>query len=306
MRLSSPVSRRHCLGLLAALPWATLPARPAHSRTAEVLVARTPAPNPVTARFATYTHALLELAFAETAEFGPSRVDLDERSLERRRVEAELDRGDRISVFLMPGTNAYDRRFLRISLPVDRGLMGFRIGQIRRADTGRFSAIRSVDDLRQIRIGSVLGWYMSDILHHNGLTVDVLPTAGDLYPMLQRGRIDMILRGATDIQQEQVNIAADMPDIGIEESLLVHLPVAQYLYVSREQPALYHRLETGLRRAVDSGRFDSLFYGYYGPPLESLTVSGRTRIDLTDPDPHGPTANAPPGLLLSLPSLPAR
>lgn len=261
-------------------------------------IARYPAPNMVNDPRAGYAKALMVLAFAETPEDGPGYVVFSDAPMERLRIEAELERGRSITVYMMPGTNAYDSRFLRVAVPVDRGLLGLRIGVIRADSQDRFDEIRTLGDLGQIRIGSVLGWHLTEILRHNGLTTEVVPTFADLYRLLDVGRVDMISRGATEVIREQMDFGAAHPATTIDRSLVLRMPLAFYLYVSAKQPDLHRRLETGLRRAVANGHFDRLFQEWFSGDLDQIGMDRRHVIDLMVPDPHLPTLMMDPKLRL--------
>lgn len=291
-------------------PWPALAAqRPDPARAA---LAATQASGPMIARYpaplmdddprAYYTQALVELAFSETPEGGTGYVVFSSSPQERLRMEAYLEKGSRINLLLLPGTNAYDARFLRVDLPVDRGLLGLRVGVIRSADRDRFAAIHSLGDLSQIRIGSVLGWQLTDILRHNGLTTEVVPTFDDLYKMLDRNRLDLISRGATEVLREQAEKRFDHPDAVVDSALLLRLPLAFYIYVSPTRPDLHRRIETGLQRAVANGRFAALFQEWFGNDLDLLALPQRHIIDLSVPDPHLPTVMMRPALRLPLPA----
>lgn len=277
------------------------PVRPASgSSHGGPMIARFPAPLMDDDPRAYYTQALIELAFAETPEQGPGYVVFSTSPQERLRIEAQLDKGSRINVYLMPGANAYDTRFLRVTVPVDRGLLGLRVGVIRRQDRDRFSEIRSLGDLSQVRIGSVLGWQLTDILRHNGLTTEVVATFEDLYKLLGRSRLDLISRGATEVLREQAEMRFDHPDTMIDTALLLRMPLAFYIYVSPNSPDLHRRIETGLQRAVADGRFDAVFRQWFGRDLEVLQLDQRHVIDLSVPDPHLPTVMMDPSLRLPL------
>lgn len=295
--------------LFLIIPLSQAPAaqRPAPARAdspppqaGKPMIARFPAPLMDDDPRAYYTQALIELAFAETPEDGPGHVVFSTTPHERLRIEAQLEKGSRINVYLMPGTNPYDARFLRVDVPVDRGLLGLRVGVIRRDDRDRFQEIRSLGDLSQIRIGSVLGWQLTDILRHNGLTTEVVDTFDDLYRLLDRNRLDLISRGATEVLREQAEKRFDHPDAVIDSALLLRLPLAFYIYVSPTHPALHRRIETGLQRALANGRFHALFQQWFSHDLEVLALDQRHIIDLSVPDPHMPTMMMTPSLRLPL------
>lgn len=264
------------------------------------MIARFPAPLMDDDPRAYYTQALIELAFSETPEQGPGHVVFATAPQERLRIEAELEKGTRLNIYLMPGTNAYDSRFLRVDVPVDRGLLGLRVGVIRAEDQARFAELRTLDDLRQIRIGSVLGWHLTDILQHNSLTTNVVPVYEDLYRMLVRNRLDLISRGATEVLREQAEMHFAYPDTMIETDLLLRMPLAFYIYVSPGHPALHQRIQTGLHRAIANGRFEAVFLEWFGHDLEALKLDSRHIIDLSVPDPHLPTLMMDPSLRLPL------
>jgi hypothetical protein len=97
-----------------------------------------------------YALGLLQLALEESGRDYILRPTVDEMSQTRAARELELGNID----FIWTGTSAeYEQRFRPVRIPVLRGLDGYRICVIEPKRQPAFSAVQSLDDLKQLTIG---------------------------------------------------------------------------------------------------------------------------------------------------------
>lgn len=72
--------------------------------------------------------------------------------------------------------------------------------------------------------------------------------------MLQKRRFDYFPRA---IHEPWIEIA-DMPDLTVEENILIRYPAPFYFFVNRENTRLSERIAYGLESAIADGSLDSL------------------------------------------------
>ncbi len=220
---------------------------------------------------------LIELALQDSGRDYVLRPMVDEMSQTRAARELELGNID----FTWTGTSAeYEQRFRAVRIPVLRGLDGYRICVIDPKRQSAFSAVDSLNDLKQLTIGQDPGWSDVEILEAAGLKVvtalyDALPS------MVERDRFDCFLRGA----HEAPNEITKHPALAVESELLVVYPFTSFFFANKTDAALAEALETGLKKAYEDGRFMQHFNGH--PAIRAIFDQGRIeqrrRFDIPNP-----------------------
>jgi hypothetical protein len=224
-----------------------------------------------------YALGLVELALQASGRDYILRPTVDEMSQTRAARELELGNID----FIWTGTSAeYEERFRPVRIPVLRGLDGYRICVIDPERQSAFSAVQSLDDLKQLTIGQDPGWSDVKILEAAGLKVVTAPS--DALPdMVERDRYDCFLRGA----HEAPNEVAKHPALAVENDLLIVYPFTSFFFVNKTDAALADALETGLKKAYEDGRFMQHFNSH--PAIRAIFDEGRIeqrrRFDLPNP-----------------------
>jgi hypothetical protein len=224
-----------------------------------------------------YALGLLQLAIEESGRDYVLRPTVDEMSQTRAARELELGNID----FIWTGTSAeYEQRFQPVRIPVLRGLDGYRICVINPGRQSAFSAVKSLDDLKQLSIGQDPGWSDVKILEAAGLKVVTAPY--DALPnMVERDRFDCFLRGA----HEAPNEIAKHPALAVENDLLIVYPFTSFFFVNKKNTVLAEALETGLKKAYEDGRFMQHFNSH--PAIRAIFDEGRIeqrrRFDIPNP-----------------------
>ena len=103
----------------------------------------------------TYEYRLIaELMARIEARFGPYQLQPYTSKMSSRRLNNEAIRGERINLMWSDaGHPNLDNQMIRIPFPLLKGLLGYRIFLIRKSDQPRFAAIRTLDDLKKLRLG---------------------------------------------------------------------------------------------------------------------------------------------------------
>ncbi|SFU30236.1 hypothetical protein [Pseudoduganella namucuonensis] len=218
-----------------------------------------------------------------SAALGPFTMSQLDEAMSPRRVTQELalPRG-RINVLARGTSRELERDFLPVRIPIDKGLLGFRVFLIRAADLPRFAAVRTLQDLRRFRAGQGKDWVDIDILHAAGIPVVEGSYFDGLFSMLMVGRFDFFSRGVDEVVLELEERRARYPHMVIEPTLLLHYPLPRYLFVRRdaEGERLAKRLRAGLETMVQDGTLNALFRQHKGPVIEQLNLEKRRLIAL--------------------------
>lgn len=170
---------------------------------------------------------------------------------------------------------------LPIRIPIDKGLLGWRVFLIREKDRAKFSSVRKPTDLQQFEAGQGHDWPDTEILRNNGFRVHGYSVFESLFDMLQVGRFDYFPRSIMEVWDEQRIHAGK--GLVVEQTLVMHYPTAYYFFVNKKNTALATTIETGLKRAIKDGSFDQLFNQEFGDDIQRSRMASRKKLELNNP-----------------------
>ncbi len=168
-----------------------------------------------------------------------------------------------------------------IRIPIDKGLVGWRLLLINKDDTNLFENVKSVDDLRQIRLGHGQDWIDTSILRANQFNVEGVSTYEGIFKMLKQKRIRYFPRSIMEITAE-IEAHKNL-DLIIEPTLLIHYPAAIYFVVNPEKPSLAKDIESGLKAMIKDGAFNKLFEKYNAQSIKNANLNQRHLYKLHNP-----------------------
>ena len=178
-------------------------------------------------------------------------------------------------------TKEREKALLPVRIPIDKGLLGWRVLLIKSADFEQFRKVRGASGLKALRAGQGTDWPDTQILLANGLRVSTSDTYDGLFKMLAASRFDYLPRSVAEVSGEQSQFADSR--LTLEPKLVLHYPTAKYFFVSKDNPALAKAIETGLRDAIRDGSFEKLFVKYNGEQIKLAKLEQRTVIELKNP-----------------------
>lgn len=204
----------------------------------------------------------------------------------RNRQVRDLESGGGDITFAILGTAHNIGEHLRpILIPIDKGMVGYRILLIRRPQQTAFAEVKTLEDLRRFSFGQHFSWDDADILKANDLRVQAGDDFEGLYQMLARKRFDAFPRGISEIVPELRVRGPSYPELQIEKTLLIYYPLPLYFWFSRDAKgeALAKRLEEGMWSMINDGSYDTLLWKYNRPALQGLDMAHRRVLVLNNP-----------------------
>lgn len=229
----------------------------------------------------TYVRRLVNLALSHVGS-----------RLEVRPVDLEMNQG-RTLIELANGTSPIDLMWtvtdiqretgglLPVRIPIDRGLMGWRLLLVRKRELAAWRQVRTLDDLRQRLAGQGHDWPDTTILRANGLQVGTSSGYDALFRMLAAGRIDYFPRSIVEIDAEMAT--GRYPELAIAPGLMLYYPAAAYIFVTPRRADLAAELKAGLEAAVADGSFQRLHREHYAAVLKAHPVARDQVIRLSNP-----------------------
>jgi len=236
-----------------------------------------------------YPRKMFELALSKTQTkyqivYPPIRMN-------QERQVRELEAGRTIDVGLIPTSAEREARLLPIRIPLSKGLLGWRLGLIRKGEEGRFAKVKTLEDLRHIRIAQGHEWPDTQILEGSGIHVIKGGTYEGLFKMLTAKRFDFFPRSVMEIWAE---LEENSETMQIEPQLALHYFYDYYFFVNKKNTKLANDIRDGLEKAIADGSFNRLFEEYWGSIIRKARLNERTVIEIVNPlmSPETPSERA--------------
>ena len=250
---------------------------------AQTLTVKVPS-RPINDLDSEYQLKLLELALDRAGQpYKLKRVDLN---LNQFTLQQELRKGKTINVFWMGTSSALESALIPVPIPLFRGLEGLRLSFIHSDAQEKFNQVNTLADLKQLKAAQGVGWADNKILEQAGIAT-YAGRYSNLFRLINDGdKLDFFPRGLVEIFAERRELAAQYPNLAIEQHLLIRYPFAEFFFVSPESPKLAKAIQTGLERAYADGSFMTFFHENprIREALASANLEQRVTISLPNPD----------------------
>jgi hypothetical protein len=226
-----------------------------------------------------YALALLKLALSR---MGPEyRVELADFPMNQERQILELEAGRTIDVAPVPSSAEREARLLPVYIPINRGVLGLRLGLVRKGDAARFADVNTLDDVKQLRVAQGQYWPDTEILRANGIPVIIGPSYEGLFKMLVGNRFDYFPRSVLEIWNEQ---ASNADTLEVEPRIALYYPYyTAYFMLNKRNTRLAEIIRQGLEKTVADGSADKLFDQHFGERLRRAQLDKRVIIELKNP-----------------------
>ncbi|MBE0484894.1 transporter substrate-binding domain-containing protein [Marinobacter sp.] len=228
--------------------------------------------------------SLVELALTKTPEYGSYELVRSEELSQGRALKELANNHNRLVDIANVATSAEREAFLNpIPLPVDGGLLGFRVCLVLPKNLTLFEDITNIDELKakDIRIGQGTHWPDTPILEANGISVITHTRYEILFGMLRNERFECFARGIGEVLYDIEFNQAD--DLVIEPNLLIAYPMPSYLFVAPNDQETAHRLQLGMERAIQDGSFAVYLKTWFGRAVTELGLERRRILTLENP-----------------------
>ncbi len=224
---------------------------------------------------------LLTLTLDTTkAEYGDFKLQSVAIEMAQGRTSLMIERDELVDITWRMTSKELEQKLQAIYFPLLKGLMGHRIFIIRKNEQSRFTKNLSIETLKKIHLGQGHNWPDSDILLANGFTV-IKGYHIYFLEMLKKGRFDFYPRGLHEPWLEIIN----KPDLAVEKNLMIKYPAPMFFFVNKKNKHLQQRLESGLSKLLDSGKFEQFFINHSitAGILTKAKVNSRTVFELQNP-----------------------
>ncbi|MEC5388329.1 hypothetical protein VVD49_21530 [Uliginosibacterium sp. H3] len=228
----------------------------------------------------TYYWELLDAALqANKSKYGDYQLAPYDKPMNFLRAVAELESGDtgRVNVVARATNLDLEQRLRPVPIPLDKGLLGYRLFLIMPEMQARLDKVQSLDDLRQFSIGQASPWTDVKILQAANMKLVIADNYEGLFHMLGIRRYDLFSRGVNEIYSEWEAHKSSVRGLTIEKNLILQYPMPRYFFVPRTEAGarMAERIEDGLQRLAKSGEFERRYQAYKKLVLADVHLAGR-------------------------------
>ena len=173
----------------------------------------------------------------------------------RQLLHFELEKSQ-CDVFTGGANLEYSARFLRVDIPLTRGLLGYRYFMIDNEQLDSLAPLSTLEEFKEhLIIGSNTAKLKNDIFNYNNFNI-MNSTSGRAWLMLKGQRFNAIQRSIVgDISKREKS----RPESSIYRNLMVYYPADLFFYVNKNRKDLHAILFNGLRNAYENDSFMKTF-----------------------------------------------
>lgn len=193
---------------------------------------------------------------------------------------------------MMPATPARLRlveqgKLRMVPIPLDRGLLGWRINLLLASQHDKLAQVRTAADLAQFSMGQNVGWMDVEIYRAAGIPTKEIKhwSNGEFAEQMEAGFLDLFPLGLEEtLNYFLPHFQKYYPQLTVDPYLLVRYPWFRFVWVAPgpDTEALYQALQTGFDRIVANGQFMRVWNQYRHPP-DARFFRERTTIDIANP-----------------------
>jgi hypothetical protein len=229
-------------------------------------------------------HLLAAALDASRAKYGPYEMHVAPLRMERDRLLQEMLKGELVNISGQVTSQEWEQKLTPIRIPIDKGISCYRISLIDSRNQDLFSAVHTLDQLRNLTLGAGRQWSLTASYKQAGFHVVEGSTSAGLHSMLAAGRFQHFPRAIDEAVYEQAAYVSAFPTLGVERSLALYVPSPRYFFLGGgQQQRLAQRLEYGMQLLIADGRFDQLFHEFYDGLIDKTGLRKRRIFRLANP-----------------------
>lgn len=226
-----------------------------------------------------YPVALLHLALEKSGTDIVAKPSDYVMSQFRTLKQLELNQG--IDVVWTMTNPEREEQLHAIRIPMDRGLIGYRLLVINDEDSERFETLPHAANLKQMLTVQGLDWPDFTILQANGFQLTSSNNFSGMYPMLKKHRVQFFPRSITEVWPELAQQQGQ--GLIVSPRWALHYPAALYFFVRHRDTELAAAIEQGLETALTDGSFKALFLEHFQEAITKADLRNRQIVELTNP-----------------------
>lgn len=204
-----------------------------------------------------YFKGLLELIISETKD-NYSDVELSfSNRMQQGRTFIALKNRKNLDIHWAGTSLEREKEFAAVKIPLLKGLLGYRFFIINKKKEKVFDEVENIEDLKKFKACQGTHWPDTKILQNSNLQVVKNTNYELMFLQVHTNRCDYFPRGVHEIVSE-IEVRRDKyPNLMMYKKLIIYYPFPMYFFVAKENIELKKRVEEGLLKIIDNGKFDT-------------------------------------------------
>jgi hypothetical protein len=210
-------------------------------------------------------------------------INTDHSMSSQVRKVALVQRGE-LDVMYAGTTIEMEEQLKPIRFPITRGLIGRRIFIINQRYQGDYDQIKDIEDLKKYSGILSFGWPEKEIFEAVGLNQEEQVYA-DIFGSLNSGSRYYFSRGVLEAYSELLDKKESMPNLIVEENILLKYKSAVLFFINPNNKALADALHAGFKKGYEDGSYEQFLYNHplIKSSFEKAKVDKRLEIDIPNP-----------------------
>ncbi|PWI33424.1 hypothetical protein DI392_11300 [Vibrio albus] len=173
-----------------------------------------------------------------------------------------------------------------IYLPLEMGLLGWRIFIVHKDMLEKLRLINTLDELKDFVVGQGIGWGDITILEHAGFKVLTATKMENLIKMVEHKRFDLLPLGANEAYRFLELFGEQSDQLTVDNTIALVYPYGRFFYVQKNNTELKQVIETGMMRALEDGSLLALLksHPFSRDAFERANLGGRVQIRIDTPN----------------------
>ena len=229
-----------------------------------------------------YKNELVRLALEITKEkYGDYEIVSNQHVMNITRAFRELETGENLTLTFAHNRQEFEEKALPIPISIRSGLDSYRLLVVKKGEESKFAAVKTIEDLKEFRVGLSPNWTTYNIMKRHGFEVVDAPYYNSMLSMLENNRFDFMPRALNEVYDELDTYKPIGDGLVVLPDLVLYIPSMSYMFVSRQQPRLYERLRTGLHALKVNGDLTKLSDKYFKRSINKAKIQNRRIITLS-------------------------
>lgn len=180
-------------------------------------------------------------------------------STQKRKVALLLN--DEIDVIYAGTTKSLESSLTPVRVPITRGLVGTRVLVINKKYQSLFTHMRSLTDLKAQVAALGYGWPETEIFSSANMRY-IEKSYEDIFNVINTGGKYYFPRGILEPYAELQSKHPELPNLSIENTLLLKYKSAVFFFINPNNLALKNALEMGFKKGYADGSYQKFFYNH--------------------------------------------
>ena len=215
-------------------------------------------------------------------KYGEYKIVENPQRMNIARAFRELQKGENLSLTFAHTRPEFEEKAFPIRVSLRQGIDSYRLLLVRKGEKARFKSVKTTEELKAFTVGLSPNWSTYKVMSKREFNIVDAPDYASMFRMLDLKRFDFIPRAINEIYDEIDLYEPVGEGLEIVDGIALYIPAASYMFVSRKQPRIFERLNSGLHAMNVNGDLSALTKKYYRESVLKAKLQDRIIISMDD------------------------